>query len=448
MKKTTHPKTPTPNPPSMQTLTHDITLRERQAITKSLAAGLVPEIGLGHLVVGRKREIQALIGDLDTIKQGGATFRVLLGANGAGKTFLQHLTVGEAVQYGLVVLVADLTVNRRLHATDGRGRGLFSSLLANVHTKACPSGNGLRPMMESWISAQAFDLGKEAPTPEVMAQRINEQLRPLKDHPGGFEFASVLGSYYEGYVTDNSPLQDAALRWLRAEYSTKTEAKQDLGVRRIIGDEDIYPALKLFAAFCRLAGYGGVLVVLDELSALTHRLPHARARQANVQVLLTIINECYQGGVSGLGFLLAGTPDSLEDPDRGLFSVPALRSRLQGCAPSGHVDYASPVLRLEPLGREELLVLLHNVRRIHALGDESRYRLPDEALERFLARALSRLGRSVLANPRDVLRPFVAILNLLDQEPGQRWEELIDRAIVAASPASDPAQAQLGNLKL
>ncbi|MCX6930935.1 MAG: DUF2791 family P-loop domain-containing protein, partial [Verrucomicrobia bacterium] len=265
---------------------------------------------------------------------------------------------------------------------------------------------------------------------------------------GGFEFATVFARYYEGYVNDNVALQDAALRWLRAEYSTKTEAKQDLGVRRIIGDEEIYAALKLFAAFCKLAGHAGVVVMLDELSALTHRLPHARARQANVQVLLTIVNECFQGGVSGLGFLLADTPDALEDQDRGLFSVSALRSRLQGCAPGGHVDYASPVLRLDPLGREELLVLLHNVRRVHALGDESKYRLPDEAIQRFLGRALSRFGRTALANPREVLRPFVSILNVLDQEPGQQWEAVIDRALVDASPASDSAVAQLGNLRL
>jgi hypothetical protein len=426
----------------------NITPREQNAILKSLAVGLVPEIGLHHLVVGRKQETQALAADLDCIKEGGASFRVITGANGSGKTFLQCLDRSLAIQSGLVVLSADLTVNHRLHATDGRGRALLASLMGKVCTKACPAGNGLRPLLESWISGVQFELGNQAATPEAMEQQITEKIRSLKDYVGGFEFAQVLARYYEGHANDNPALQDSALRWLRAEYSTKTEARRDLGVRRIISDEDIYPAVKLFSAFCRLAGYGGVVVMLDELSALTHRLPHAKARQANVQVLLTILNECLQGGASGLGFLLAGTPDALEDPERGLFTVPALRSRLQPCAPPGCIDYASPVLRLEPLGHEELLVLLRNVRRVHALGDESKCRLPNEALEQFLGRALSRFGRQVLANPRDVLRPFVSILNLLDQEPDRRWQDLIAGALADSAPAANAAEAELAGLDL
>ena len=426
----------------------NITQREQQTILKSLAAGLVPGIGLHHLVVGRKLEIQGLISDLDVIKKGAASFRVVVGANGAGKTFLQHFLRSQAVQEGFVVLAADLNVNHRLHATDGRGRALFASLLSNLFTKGSPSGNGLRGLMETWISGLAFEEGHTSLSPEAMSERIKDKLRSLKDYPGGFEFATVLSRYYEGHANDNPAMQDAALRWLRAEYPTKTEAREDLGVRRIIGDEEIFPALKLFSAFCKLAGYSGVVVMLDELSALTHRLPHVRAREANVQVLLTIINDCFQGGASGLGFVLAGTPDTLDDQDRGLFSVLALRSRLQTCAPAGHSDQSSPLLRLQPLGREELFVLLQNVRRVHALGEESKYRLPDEGIECFLNRALLRFGRTALANPRDVLRPFVSLLNILDQDPGKLWQDVVEGAVTGASPASDPATAQLENLKL
>lgn len=426
----------------------NITPREQTAILNSLSTGLVPQIGLHHLAVGRKPELQTLSGDLESIKQGGSAFRIVTGPIGAGKTFVTHLLRGIALENRVVVLSADLGVNHRLHATDSRGRALISSLMANVCTKANPTGKGLPPLMESWISGLGFDLGDQNGTPEAMKERIFNALRPLKDYPGGFEFAQVIVQYYEGHVNDNPALQDAALRWLRAEYSTKTEARQDLGVRRIIGDEDVYASLKLFSAFCKLAGYQGVWVMLDELSALTYRLPHARARQANVQVLLTIINDCIQGGASGLGFLLAGTPDTLSDADRGLFTIPALRSRLQDCAPRGCVDYASPVLQLEPLGKEDLFVLLRNIRRVHASGDESKYRLPDEAIERFLMRALSRFGRMALANPRDVLRRFVSILNILEQEPKRPWPELIEVAVAETGQDSDPAEAELAALKL
>jgi len=432
----------------MNTNKSEISAREQGAILTSLAAGLVPQLGLQHLVVGRKGEIQALAGDLDAIQSGGATFRVIIGPNGAGKTFLEHLDRDLAIQAGLVVLSADLTPHHRLHATDGRTRALYSSLMANVYTKACPSGNGLRPLLESWISGLAFEDGVQGASPEGMTRAISERLRPLKDYLGGFEFAQVLGRYYEGYANDNPALQDSAVRWLRAEYSTKTEARHDLGVRRIINDEELFAALKLFSAFCCLAGHRGVLVMLDELTALTHRLPDARARRANVQVLLNVINDCIQGDVSHLGFLLAGTPDALNDPERGLFSVPALQSRFQSCAPRGCVDYSSPVLTLEPLGKEDLLVLMHNVRRVHALGDTAKYRLPDEALEQFLMRVLARFGQKAVANPRDVLRPFVSILNILDQEPDRPWQDLITGALTDKPTSTTPAEATLANLNL
>ncbi len=418
----------------------------RTAILKALAAGVTPESGLDQLVVGRTVEIKALTADLDALRDGSASLRFLTGHNGDGKTFMLRLYRGLAIQEDIVVLSADLTVNHRLHDSSGRARALHASAMAGVYTKTCPMGNGLRPLLDSWISGLAID--GESVSPEEMSKRIMAQLRPLKDHVGGYEFAQVLALYYKAHIEDNPALQDAALRWLRAEYPIKTEARQELGVRRIISDEDLYGSLKLFAAFCRIAGYNGVLVTLDELSALTHRLPHARARQANVQVLLTIINECLQGGVSGLGFVFAGTPDALEDPDRGLFTVPALRSRLQDCAPSGYVDYASPVLRLEPLGPEELVVLLHNVRRIHARGDETKSRLPEEGITEFLERWLARFGQKAKPNPRDVLRSFISILNLLEQDPGSNWKDIVRAAMVRGEHADNTAEVGLANFRV
>lgn len=423
-----------------------ITVRERNAIIRSLGAGEVPEFGLEHLQVGRERETKALFSGLDIVKDDGGSFNIVTGTNGAGKTFQTRLLRSRAIQENFVVVSADLNVNHRLYATDGRARLLYSTLMANVFTKACPAGKGLRPLLETWISSLAFDAHGEAATPTAMAAKINQQLRALKDFPAGFDFATVLGKYYEGHVNDNPALQDAALRWIRAEFSTRTEARHELGVRRIISDEDFYGALKLFAAFSRLAGYSGLLVILDELSALTDRLSLARARQANTQVLLSIINECFQGGASGLGFVLAGVPESLTHPERGLFSVPAFRSRLRPCSTAGYLNPNSPVIQLAPLGRDELYVLLHNVRHVHALGDESKYRLADEALERFLDQAVVRMGRTVLANPRDILRPFVDVLEALESQPALRWEELIDQ--VLAAPAPDSAEGQLKNLQL
>ena len=262
---------------------------------------------------------------------------------------------------------------------------------------------------------------------EEVKRRICEDLKDLQDCVGGFEFAEVLSKYYEGYATGNDNLQGAALRWLRAEFTTKTDARAELGVRRIIDDENFYDSLKLIAAFCIKAGYTGLLVNLDEMVVLSHRLPSARARQANYEAILTMLNDCLQGSVKNLGFVLGGTDEFLEDKRRGLYSYEALRSRLaeNRFAGQGVKDFSGPVLRLQNLSPEDLFVLLRNIRHVHAFGDETKYIVPDDALKAVLKKASETLGADYYKTPRDIIRSFVGLLNVLDQNPGRDWQSFL-----------------------
>jgi bacteriophage exclusion system BrxC/D-like protein len=421
---------------------NNVTNIEKDTIMRALAAGLVPRIGLHLLTVGRKRETEALYRDLDLVAGGAAAFRLITGPVGSGKTFLEQMTKLLAIQNDLVVVHADLTVNHRLHGTDGKARNLYAELMTNLTTKALPEGGGLRALIESWISGVHHELTNKASDTEAVKQEILKRLRPLKDYVGGNEFAAVLVKYFEGFLDDKPEVQDEAIRWLRAEFSTKTEAREALGVRRIIGDGDFYSSLKLLAAFCRLAGYKGLLVMIDELSALTHRLPNARSRQASFEVLLTVINDAFQGNVQGLGFLVAGIPECLTDPDRGLFSYSPLRSRLQTFDQHGLVDYSGPVIKLEPLGSEELVLLLQNIRRVQALGDESKYLVPDEGLKSLLDKLNAKIGAKCL-NARGVARPLVSLLNILEQNPKEHWQQAIDK-IIASISKTPPDSGECG----
>lgn len=250
----------------------EIKRRERDAILQSLQAGLVPKIGLHLIQVGRKQEVNAILMDLERIEQGGAAFRIVVGRFGSGKSFFLNLVRNLALQKRMVVIQADMSMERRLHASGGEARALYSELVKNLATKSKPDGGALRNLCDGWISGLQFEVNQAGGKEEDVKKRIFEDLKSLQDHVGGFEFAEVLAKYYEGYVAGNDALQGAALRWLRGEYTTKTEAKEDLGVRRIINDENFYDSLKLLAAFCVKAGYAGVLVNIDEMVVLSHRL--------------------------------------------------------------------------------------------------------------------------------------------------------------------------------
>ncbi|MDT8445813.1 MAG: ATP-binding protein [bacterium] len=401
--------------------------REREAIIQSLKSGVVPAIGLQHIQVGRKDEVQAIIADLERIAQGGAAIRFVIGRFGSGKSFFLTLSKLLALEKKLVVAQADITPDHRLHATGGQARALYASLMNNLSTKAKPNGGALSSIIERWIADLDQKTRSQQGEGADLSQAILEALRPLQDLVSGFDFAQVLSKYYEAYETQNEQLKNCALKWLRAEYRLKSEAKADLGVREIIEDSKIYDYLKLFAKFVSLAGFNGLLVNFDEMVVLSHRLNHAPARNNNYEMVLRILNDCLQGHVENVGFLFGGTDEFLKDPRRGLYSYEALATRLaeNKFAIDGLKDFSGPVIHLASLTHEDLYVLLHNIRNVFALADTSKYLVPDEAFESFMSYCASTLGAEFYMTPRDTIKGFVGLMSILEQNPQADWKNLL-----------------------
>jgi hypothetical protein len=415
--------------------------RERAAIIQSLAAGVVPSIGLHHIQVGRNDEVQALVRDLDQIADGGAACRFVIGRFGSGKTFFLNLLRNVALQRKFVVAQADITTERRLQGSGGQARSLFCELSKNMSTRSRPDGGALSNLVERWIGDVDQAVRDSGGNADGVKQEIVRQLKPLQDLVAGFDFANVLSRYYEGFVVRNDELQQAALRWLRGEFATKTEAREQLGVRSIIGDDSIYDYLKLFAAFVRLAGFAGLLINVDELVVLSHRLNNSIARNNNYEAILRIVNDCLQGRASGIGFLFAGTPECLEDRRRGICSYEALASRLapNRFAADGRRDLSAPVIRLESLTPEDCFVLLHKIREVFEDGQGKRI-LPDEAIGNYLEMCQKRMGAAYFQTPRDTVKDFVGMLQVLEQNPTVSWTELLQtKKSEPFSAGTDPA---------
>jgi len=417
-----------------------ISPRERGVILRSLSSGVVPSIGLQHIQVGRLDEVSAVIRDLDHIEQDGAAVRFIVGRYGSGKTFFLHLACNVALQRKFVVLSADITTDRRLSGSSGKAQALYAELMRNLATRSKPEGGALASLIERWAGDIDHRIRAAGGSEADVKQEFAKVLRPLNELVAGFDFAAVLTKYYEGFLAQNAPLQDAALRWLRGEYTTKTEAKNDLGVRTIIDDDSWYDYIKLLAAFCRIAGYAGLLVCVDELVVLSHRLANATARNNNYEFILRVINDCVGGRAQGLGFIFAGTPDCLEDRRRGLFSYEALSTRLanNSFAKEGLKDFSSPVIRLENLTREDCFVLLSNIRNVQALGDPAKNLLPDEGIAKFLEHCHGRIGAAYFQTPRETVKAFVGLLLVLEQNPDRAWAELLTSEVAPSAVETDP----------
>ena len=406
--------------------------RISQALLSSLGAGVVPRIGLEYVAVGRRVEIEALLRDLESIADGGAACRFIIGRYGAGKSFLLQLLRGNALERGFVVADADLSPERRLAGSQGQGVATYRELIKNLSTKARPEGGALSAMLERWIAAiqaSVVQSGIDHDDPgfdQVVEQRIAANAHEMQDLVSGFDFAKVIIAYFRGYRNDDDALKDAALRWLRGEFTTKTDARLALDVRVIIDDANWYDYLKLLARFSVSVGYKGLLVMVDEMVNL-YKITNSVSREANYEKLLAMFNDTMQGRAEYLGLFFAGTPQFLEDPRRGLFSYEALRSRLGETrfARDGVRDTAGPVLRIPILTSEELVVLLQRLAAIHEAHYRESYYLAIDDYRSFLEETMHRLGAESLMTPRPVIRDFIAALNIVQQHPGATFAQVI-----------------------
>jgi hypothetical protein len=408
--------------------------KERDAIAQSLRAGVVPRLGLHHIQVGRSRELAAVLSDLDRIAEGGASIRFVIGAYGSGKTFFMSLVRSVALQKKLVTAHADLSPDRRLHASSGQARSLYAELMRNLATRSKPEGGAMTSVIERFVTS-AMTIAKERDiTVEAV---IQERLAHLNEWVGGYDFAQVVAAYWRGYDSGDDVLKTNAVRWFRGEFTTKTEAKQALGVRTIVDDANVYDQLKLIAQLVRLAGYGGVLIGLDELVNL-YKLSNAQARASNYEQILRILNDTLQGTASGLGFLLGGTPEFLSDRRRGLYSYPALQTRLSenSFAVDGLVDLSGPILKLENLTPEDLFILLTKIRHVFAQGEPKHYLLQDEDIQAFMAHCSQRIGEAYFRTPRNTITAFVNLLAVLEQNPGTQLNSIIAKTEISWDPES------------
>ena len=407
--------------------------RIAQTVINSLKGGVVPRIGLPYIAVGRKSEIEALLHDVGIIAEGGASFRFIVGRYGSGKSFLIQTIRNYVMDKGFIVADADLSPERRLQGTHGQGLATYRELIGNLSTKTKPEGGALTLVLDRWINTVQSETMQESglsPDDPALVAAVDKKIyavtSAVSELVHGFEFARLLSLYYRAYSEGNDETKMKVVRWFRAEYATKRAAKEELGVNIIITDDDWYDYLKLFALFFRLAGYAGMMIMIDELVNI-YKIPNSITRQYNYEKMLTMYNDTLQGKARYLGIIMGATPQAVDDKRRGVYSYEALRSRLaEGkFSKEGARDLLAPVIRLEPLTAEEMLVLCEKLADMHAglYGYERKIGVDD--LTAFIKLEYGRIGADQNITPREVIRDFIELMDLMYQHPDMNLSALM-----------------------
>ena len=433
--------------------------RIAQTVIGSLTGGVVPRIGLPYITVGRKSEIEALLHDVDIITEGGASFRFIVGRYGSGKSFLIQTIRNYVMDRNFIVADADLSPERRLQGTKGQGLATYRELIGNLSTKTKPEGGALTLVLDRWISSVQMEAARETglmPGDPALTKAVDAKIyavtSAVSELVHGFEFARLLSLYYHAYVDGNDDMKMKVVRWFRGEYALKREAKEELGINIIITDDDWYDYLKIFATFFRLAGYSGLMIMIDELVNI-YKIPNSITRQYNYEKMLTMYNDTLQGKAHYLGIIMGATPQALEDKRRGIYSYEALRSRLAEGKFSrpGARDLLAPVIRLEPLTAEEMLVLCEKLADMHADLYGYERRLTTDDLVPFIKMEYGRIGADQNITPREVIRDFIELLDIMYQNPDTEIGELMqseDFSYAKSDAVSDKADRNYAEFEI
>lgn len=428
-------------------------------LMNALKGGVVPRTGLGYIAVGRENEINALLNDVSIIEDGGATFRFVVGKYGSGKSFLLQTIRSHIMEKGFVVVDADLSPDRRLVGNKGQGIATYRELIQNMSTKTRPDGGALPLILERWIaSVQNEVIAEYNVTPSdikfmsLMEAKIYEKTSCIEGLVHGFEFAKIINIYFKGYCESNDDKKNMALKWLRGEYNNKTEAKNELGISLIITDEDWYEYIKIFAEFMVMAGYKGMMMLIDELVNI-YKIPNQVARQYNYEKILTLYNDTLQGKAKYLGIIMSGTEQCVEDTKRGIFSYEALKSRLEDSRFSDENcrDFLAPIIRLKALTPEEMTILIEKLTHIHCglYGYETS--ITENEMVEFIKAEYARIGADSHITPREVIRDYIELLNTLYQYPDKRLLEIIngeDFKYSEASTTDEEINSEFANFEL
>ena len=432
--------------------------RIAKIVLNSLKGGVVPRIGLPYITVGRKAEIEALLHDVDVIQEGGASFRFIVGRYGSGKSFLLQTIRNYVMDKNFVVVDGDLSPERRLQGSKGQGLATYRELIQNLSTKTRPEGGALTLILDRWINSvqtQVVSEGIASDDPKFEAavdQKIYGVISSLTELVHGFDFAKLLNMYYHAYMSGDDETKAKVVKWFRGEYSHKTEAKKDLGVDIIISDSDWYEYLKLFATFFRQAGYAGLMIMIDELVNI-YKIPNAISRQYNYEKILTMYNDTLQGKAKYLGIIMCGTPQAVEDRRRGVYSYEALRSRLASgkFAQESARDMYAPVIKLEPLTAEEMLVLTEKLADMHANLYGYERTITDNDLAQFIKIEYARVGADTNITPREIIRDFIELLDIVWQNPDKKITDLLNSdqfSYTKSEAVSDNAEKDYTEFKI
>jgi hypothetical protein len=406
--------------------------QEAREIIKAMRQGVVPEKNLDLIIVGHTKERSHLKELLFEAKNNKSPFKFIRGPYGAGKTFLSSWLRELALNEQFVVSTVNIGPDQPLSDLPVFYSGLINGLRIPEKIDSC----ALTDILESWLltihtktskieGLTNLDTETRKSLSEIVEKRVESELDYLSDLDPCF--APALRAFYHAKSTNNSVLASTAIAWLSGSRSMSARMLYEIGVRGYLEANQVFPRIRALLELIKGSRYKGLLIIVDELE-LIRKFPHARQREQALEILRLLIDESGRNSFPGCLLIFTGTDTFFEDDRAGIRSYEALAERVSTLtALEGVNSVRQPVISLQGLDQSKLLAVIRRIRDIHGIAYnwDVIKKFPDDTLQKLVQDWTAFGEESVNRKPRPIIREFIHILDLCEENPNISQEEFI-----------------------
>jgi hypothetical protein len=329
---------------------------EAKRIINALKTGVIPDADLDLLCVGRESIVKEFKRCLELVEHGGSCTKFISGEYGSGKSFLLGKAGQLAIRHNFAISRVQIGKSMHLNNPDI----FYYGIMHNIASGTIHNGeNGFEELFSQWL-----DKLRNNPSKAQASKEISETITELNNYNSSFARAFL--TYIKARVVLDEQLAAAAASWIKGEKNIPAALKARIDVKGDIEKSTSMDSLKAFMHLLRHIGYSGLVILVDELELIMGL--RSDIRRGCYENLRYIVDSCGNGDFGNCLFVFAGTDALFSDEEKGLKSYHALYQRLgepdsKSSMPAR--DMRRPLLRLEKLTNDELMILSERIIDIH-----------------------------------------------------------------------------------
>ena len=386
-------------------------------IVSALRSGLVPSQGLEHLATGLDALVKAVSEELNFVAGGKGLSKWIRGEYGTGKTFAARYLCAHARQKRFATSEVQVSINDTpLHHLEA----VYRRLIEQLET-AADGPNAFQAVVEGWLYQIGDEvmrlrgIGEDDPAfADATEQRLEDKLADLsRRNPA---YAQVLRAYHRATHEGDFAIAQGLLAWLAGQPHTDRSVLKAAGVKGKVDGQASLTFLSGLMQLLRQSGYGGLVVVFDEVETIQRM--NSQTREKSLNALRQMMDMLAKDELPGLYLVITGTRDFYEGY-KGLKGLAPLYQRVQvNFGEDSRFDnLKAPQVRLLPFTEDRLLTVGKKVRDLYPAKNAGRLmgKVDDRFLHALVAQVTSGFGGSVALAPRLFLRELVDVLDRLDQ---------------------------------